>query len=207
MEKAGAHLSGGAKMNIISAPSADAPMFVMGENHEKQDCTTNCLAPLAKVIHDDFGIVEGLMTTVHSINATWKTMDSPSKRLWCDGQGAAENTSLLLLTCQGYRKGIPELNGKLTGMAFHVPTLNVSTVDLICHLEKAAKYNDIKKAVKHTGPPQGHPGLVRTRLSPAPLTHPLPSLTLGLALLSMTTLSNSFLGMTMNLAIALEGGP
>ncbi|TYQ16380.1 UNVERIFIED_CONTAM: glyceraldehyde 3-phosphate dehydrogenase [Acetivibrio alkalicellulosi] len=158
-EKASAHLKGGAKKVVISAPSADAPMFVMGVNNEKYtkdmvvvsnaSCTTNCLAPIAKVINDNFGIVEGLMTTVHATTATQKTVDGPSKKDWRGGRAAAGN---IIPSSTGAAKAvgkvIPDLNGKLTGMAFRVPTLNVSVVDLTCRLEKAASYDEIKAAVK-----------------------------------------------------------
>lgn len=158
-EKASAHFKGGAKKVVISAPSKDAPMFVMGVNQGKYSkdmnvvsnasCTTNCLAPLAKVINDNFGIVEGLMTTVHSITATQKTVDGPSKKDWRGGRAAAHN---IIPSSTGAAKAvgsvIPELKGKLTGMSFRVPTVDVSVVDLTCRLAKPATYEEIKAAVK-----------------------------------------------------------
>lgn len=159
IDKCQAHIKGGAKRVIITAPSADAPMFVCGVNEKSYDpsinvlsnasCTTNCLAPLAKVINDKFGIVEGLMTTVHSYTATQKTVDGPSSKDWRGGRTAATN---IIPSSTGAAKAvgkvIPELNGKLTGMAFRVPTADVSVVDLTVRLAKPASYDEIKKAVK-----------------------------------------------------------
>ena len=158
-EKARKHIEAGAKKVVLSAPSKDdTPMFVMGVNHETyagQDivsnasCTTNCLAPLAKVVNDNFGIIEGLMTTVHAATATQKTVDSPSLKDWRGGRGAGQN---IIPSGTGAAKAvgkvIPALNGKLTGMAFRVPTPNVSVVDLTCRLEKGASYDEIKAAIK-----------------------------------------------------------
>uniref|UniRef100_A0A3F2YLZ0 Glyceraldehyde-3-phosphate dehydrogenase n=1 Tax=Acropora millepora TaxID=45264 RepID=A0A3F2YLZ0_ACRMI len=159
-EKASAHLHGGAKKVIISAPSADAPMFVMGVNEKTYDaatmnvvsnasCTTNCLAPLAKVINDNFGIEEGLMTTIHAYTATQKTVDGPSGKKWRDGRGANQNVIPATTgAAKAVGKVIPELNGKLTGMAFRVPVPDVSVVDLTCRLKKPTSYEEIKKVVK-----------------------------------------------------------
>jgi glyceraldehyde 3-phosphate dehydrogenase len=167
-EKASAHLKGGASKVVISAPSADAPMFVMGVNAESYDpsmnvvsnasCTTNCLAPLAKVVNDTFGLKEGLMTTVHAVTATQQTVDGPSQKDWRGGRAACYN---IIPSSTGAAKAvgkvIPALNGKLTGMSFRVPTVNVSVVDLTCRLEKGASYDDICQAIKEAseGPMKG----------------------------------------------------
>merc|ERR1712150_33650 len=158
-EKASTHFNGGAKKVVISAPSVDAPMFVMGVNEDKYDssinvvsnasCTTNCVAPLAKVINDEFGIEQGLMTTVHAVTATQKTVDGPSNKDWRGGRAASYN---IIPSSTGAAKAvgevIPELNGKLTGMAFRVPTTDVSVVDLTINLKKAASYTTICEAIK-----------------------------------------------------------
>lgn len=159
LEGAQKHITAGAKKVAISAPSADAPMFVMGVNHTKitandtivsnASCTTNCLAPLAKVINDNFGIVEGLMTTVHATTATQLTVDGPSRKDWRGGRSALAN---IIPSSTGAAKAvgkvIPELNGKLTGMAFRVPTPDVSVVDLTVRIEKSASWDEVKAALK-----------------------------------------------------------
>ncbi|MDA3880950.1 MAG: type I glyceraldehyde-3-phosphate dehydrogenase [Prolixibacteraceae bacterium] len=159
-ESANGHIEAGAKKVIMSAPSKDdTPMFVCGVNLDKYtkdmqfvsnaSCTTNCLAPIAKVLNDKFGIVEGLMTTVHATTATQKTVDGPSMKDWRGGRGAGQN---IIPSSTGAAKAvgkvIPELNGKLTGMAFRVPTPDVSVVDLTCRLEKGASYEEVCKAMK-----------------------------------------------------------
>ena len=159
LEMAQAHIDAGAKKVAISAPSKDAPMFVMGVNSEKitaedtivsnASCTTNCLAPLAKVINDKFGIAEGLMTTVHATTATQLTVDGPSKKDWRGGRSAVAN---IIPASTGAAKAvgkvIPELNGKLTGMAFRVPTPDVSVVDLTVRTEKSASFDEVLEALK-----------------------------------------------------------
>jgi glyceraldehyde 3-phosphate dehydrogenase len=159
-EKASSHLKGGAKKVIISAPSSDAPMFVCGVNLDaykpefkvisNASCTTNCLAPIAKVLNDKFGILEGLMTTVHSTTATQKTVDGPSGKDWRGGRGASQN---IIPSSTGAAKAvgkvIPSLNTKLTGMAFRIPTTDVSVVDLTARLAKETNYDEIKAAMKH----------------------------------------------------------
>ncbi|KAK7039201.1 hypothetical protein VNI00_010106 [Paramarasmius palmivorus] len=168
IDKASAHLKGGAKKVIISAPSADAPMYVVGVNLDSYDpkhtvisnasCTTNCLAPLAKVIHDKFGIIEGLMSTIHATTATQKTVDGPSNKDWRGGRGINNN---IIPSSTGAAKAvgkvIPSLNGKLTGLSFRVPTPDVSVVDLVVRLEKETTYDEIKAAIKEAaaGPLNG----------------------------------------------------
>ena len=158
-EKAGLHLKAGAKKVVISAPSADAPMYVMGVNHKEltaeenvfsnASCTTNCLAPIAKVLHDNFGITDGLMTTIHATTATQKTVDGPSMKDWRGGRAALHN---IIPSSTGAAKAvgkvIPSLNGKLTGMSFRVPTMDVSVVDLTVNLAKSVSYEDVCKAMK-----------------------------------------------------------
>ncbi|MFD1294536.1 type I glyceraldehyde-3-phosphate dehydrogenase [Lutibacter holmesii] len=159
LEGAGKHITAGAKKVAISAPSADAPMFVMGVNSDKvtaadtivsnASCTTNCLAPIAKVLNDKFGIVEGLMTTVHAATATQFTVDGPSKKDFRLGRASLNNiVPASTGAAKAVGKVIPELNGKLTGMAFRVPTVDVSVVDLTCRLEKGASFEEVKAAIK-----------------------------------------------------------
>ena len=160
IEQGNLHLKAGAKKVVVSAPSKDAPMFVMGVNHHKlkadeniisnASCTTNCLAPIVKVLNDNFGIVEGLMTTVHAATATQSTVDGPATKNWRIGRSAIHN---IIPSTTGAAKAvgkvIPEMNGKLTGMAFRVPTMDVSVVDLTVRLEKSASYEVIKSAMKN----------------------------------------------------------
>jgi len=171
IEKASAHHKGGAEKVVISAPSADAPMFVMGVNEASYNpdmkvvsnasCTTNCLAPLAKVIHDNYGILEGLMTTIHATTATQKTVDGPSGKDWRGGRGAGQN---IIPSSTGAAKAvgkvIPELNGKLTGMAFRVPTPDVSVVDLTVRLEKEVTYQQICDKIKEASMEGGLQGIL-----------------------------------------------
>ena len=159
-EAASKHITAGARVVVLSAPPKDdIPMFVMGVNHtnyagepivSNASCTTNCLAPITKVLHDHFGMVEGLMTTVHATTATQKTVDGPSAKDWRGGRAAAGN---IIPSSTGAAKAvtkvIPELKGKLTGMSFRVPTLNVSVVDLTCRLERSTTYDEIKKVMKN----------------------------------------------------------
>ena len=158
-DKAALHIKGGAKKVVISAPSPDAPMFVMGVNHKElkdsdaifsnASCTTNCLAPIAKVLNDKYGITEGLMTTVHASTATQKTVDSPSAKNWRLGRSAIGNVIPSTTgAAKAVGKVIPALNGKLTGMAFRVPTMDVSVVDLTVNLKNGASYEDICKTMK-----------------------------------------------------------
>ena len=166
LEGAQKHIDEGAKKVVISAPSADAPMFVMGVNSDEYDdslnivsnasCTTNCLAPLAKIIDDNYGIVEGLMTTVHATTATQKTVDGPSMKDWRGGRGAGVN---IIPSSTGAAKAVwkvlPQLDGKLTGMAFRVPTQDVSVVDLTVRIEKGATYDEICKTIELAAAPGG----------------------------------------------------
>lgn len=168
VDKASAHLRGGAKKVVISAPSADAPMFVMGVNEKTYDgkanvvsnasCTTNCLAPVTKVLHEKFGVLEGLVTATHAYTATQKLVDAPSSKDWRGGRAAAEN---LIPSSTGAAKAvgkvIPELQGKVTGMSIRVPTSNVSVIDLTCRLDKGASYDQIVDALKEAarGPLKG----------------------------------------------------
>ncbi|MCK5679097.1 MAG: type I glyceraldehyde-3-phosphate dehydrogenase [Flavobacteriaceae bacterium] len=158
-ETAGKHIKAGAKKVIISAPSADAPMFVMGVNHKELNadeavfsnasCTTNCLAPIAKVLHDNFEITDGLMTTIHAATATQNTVDAPSAKDWRGGRSAIHN---IIPSSTGAAKAvgkvIPSLNGKLTGMSFRVPTMDVSVVDLTVNIKKSATYEEVCKVMK-----------------------------------------------------------
>lgn len=171
VEGAAKHLVGGAKKVIVTAPSKDAPMFVMGVNQDKYtkdmtivsnaSCTTNCLAPLAKVINDKFGITEGLMTTVHSTTATQKTVDGPSKKDWRGGRAASNN---IIPSSTGAAKAvgsvIPELKGKLTGMSFRVPTLDVSVVDLTVNLKTPTTYDEIKSVMKAASESEEYKGII-----------------------------------------------
>jgi len=159
LDMANKHIIGGAKKVVISAPSPDAPMFVMGVNNKElkasdtifsnASCTTNCLAPIAKVLHDNFEITEGLMTTIHATTATQKTVDGPSMKDWRGGRAAIHN---IIPSSTGAAKAvgkvIPSLNGKLTGMSFRVPTMDVSVVDLTVNIKKAASYDEICKVMK-----------------------------------------------------------
>ncbi|KAF9054198.1 glyceraldehyde 3-phosphate dehydrogenase [Panaeolus papilionaceus] len=170
-DKASLHIKGGAKKVVISAPSPDAPMFVCGVNLDQYkpehniisnaSCTTNCLAPLAKIINDKYGIVEGLMTTVHATTATQKAVDGPSHKDWRGGR--AVNNNIIPSTtgaAKAVGKVIPALNGKLTGLAFRVPTLDVSVVDLVVRLEKGTTYDDIVQTLKEAASDPKYKGIM-----------------------------------------------